>query len=609
MRLRARLVLIVATAAMVPIAVLGFGAARLASQELEARVDSGLGRDAEGLALYTGTWLDAQVDLLGLQVTSMPVASLPDDAQTRFLQLVYQQTAAAGLVTLTDQEGRDYAPPVRLEGATAADANRPSVDQDRLERFRAELPHEALARRPAEVPAGPVLGRPYRPQPGAAPVVPVLVPIPGSRLALGVELGLEPVGARIAEFSSSGPDAGLLGPKGASFLAGPQDLVAPDAVAPLLRTTSVAVHYRHRGNDIRAATAPVPGTDWTVVVAVRAAEGAAAVRGIQAQTAFLAFIAAALALGMGGVWAGQLAAPVLRLRDAALAVARGELGRQVEPRGGGELAELGRTFNDMSARLQRDAAEIAKKNHEIELFNAELQSRVEQRTQELRETQERLLQSARLAAVGEMGAGLAHELNNPLAGILGLVQLLRQRAGGGPSAGMLESLEREARRCTDIVSSLLGFSQELPGPGAAALDGAGVVELGTVVGEVLSLVGPALRQRGIEVSHSIVPGLRVAAARPELGRALAQLLTSVRAAAHGSGALGLDAHAVDGQVVLSIELVGPDLQLGGDDWRAAGLGLWAARKAIGAQGGRLVEPQEPTAQVLTWRVVLPGAEA
>ena len=54
MRLRARLVLIVAAAALVPIAVLGLGAAQLASQELEARVDAGQGRDAEGLALYAG---------------------------------------------------------------------------------------------------------------------------------------------------------------------------------------------------------------------------------------------------------------------------------------------------------------------------------------------------------------------------------------------------------------------------------------------------------------------------------------------------------------------------------------------------------------------------
>jgi signal transduction histidine kinase len=609
MRLRARLVLIVAAAALVPIAVLGFGAARLASQELEARVDAAQGRDAEGLALYTGTWLDAQLDLLGLQVRSVPVAALSDDARTRFLQLVYQQTAAAGLVTLTDVRGADRVPPVRLQGEAAAAAGRPAIDDARLGRFRSALPLGLLQQRPAGVRPGPVLGTPYRPEPTSPPVVPVLVSVPGSELLLGVELGLGPVVGRVAEVAAAGADAALVDRAGAAFVPGPGELVSPADLSPLLGTTSVSVHYDHGGVEVRAATAPVPGTQWTVVVAEPAADGARAVRGIQARTAFLALIAAALAVGMGAVWAGQLAVPVTRLRDAAMAVARGELGRQVQPRGDEELAELGRTFNHMSAQLRRDAEEISRKNEEIEAFNAELQSRVEQRTRELREAQERLLQSARLAAVGEMGAGLAHELNNPLAGILGLSQLLRRRAGEGPDAAMLASLEREARRCTEIVASLLGFSQELPSDLAEAPAQQEVVGLQELVAEVLALVGPPLRQRGIQVTESVEPGLRVCAARAELGRALAQLLTSVRAAARGGGSLSLGARPDGATVVLDVVLRGQDLQLGGDDWRAAGLGLWAARRAVDAQGGRLVEPESPADGALAWRVVLPAAEA
>lgn len=609
MRLRARLVLIVAAAALVPITVLGLGAAQLASQELEARVDAGQGRDAEGLALYAGTWLDAQLDLLALQVTSVPVAALPDDARTRFLQLVYQQTAAAGVVTLTDRSGVDEAPPVHMQGPAAEAAGRPSVDAQRIARFRAALPYEALDALPPQARVGPLLGAPYQPAADAPPVVPVLVPVPGATLLIGVELGLGPIGGRIAEVAASGPDAALVDRRGSTFVAGPRGLVSADALAPLLGTTSIAVHYRHEGAEVRAATAPVPGTGWTVVVAEPADDGARAVRGIQAQTALLALVAAALALGMGAVWAGQLAAPVLHLRDAALAVARGELGRQVEPRGDQELAELGRTFNDMSTQLKRDAVEISRKNTEIEAFNVELQSRVEQRTRELREAQERLLQSARLAAVGEMGAGLAHELNNPLAGILGLAQVLRHRAGEGPSAAMLDSLEREARRCSEIVSSLLGFSQELPAEHAAALGEPGVVALSPLVAEVLALVGPPLRQRGIHVAQAVDADLRVRGSRPELGRALAQLLTSVRAAARGSGSLEISASTAEARVTLTLGLTGPDLQLGGDDWRAAGLGLWAARRAFDGQEGHLVEPDGPVDGALIWRVVLPEVQA
>ena len=95
----------------------------------------------------------------------------------------------------------------------------------------------------------------------------------------------------------------------------------------------------------------------------------------------------------------------------------------------------------------------------------------------------------------------------------------------------------------------------------------------------------------------------------ELAQLLAQLLTSVRAAARGGGTLALDARREGATVALEVVLRGRDLQLGGDDWRAAGLGLWAARRAVDAQGGRLVEPEAPVQGALAWRVVLPSADA
>jgi signal transduction histidine kinase len=207
-----------------------------------------------------------------------------------------------------------------------------------------------------------------------------------------------------------------------------------------------------------------------------------------------------------------------------------------------------------------------------------------------------------------MGAGLAHELNNPLAGILGLCQVLVQRATGGADAPLLTSLEREARRCTEIVRTLLGFSQELPSP----IEGAegDVVALDALVAEVLALVGASLRQRGIRVTHEIDSALRVRGNRAELGRALAQLLATVRTASQGDASLALTGVVEGGHVVLDLLLTGDRLRLGGDDWRASGLALWAARRSLNEQGGHLVEPDLDTsigAERLAWRVVLPEA--
>ena len=187
MRLRARLVLIVAAASTVPIGVLGFGASRLAGQELEARVDFGQGQTAQGLALYSGTWLDSQLDLVGLQARSLRVAALSGDALTGYQRLVYKQTAAAGIITLTDRSGNDVSPPVYLDAKTASDAGRPVVGIARVERFRDALPLDGLALQPAAVDGGALMGAPYLPDDASAPVVPIAVPIPGTAMVLGVE--------------------------------------------------------------------------------------------------------------------------------------------------------------------------------------------------------------------------------------------------------------------------------------------------------------------------------------------------------------------------------------------------------------------------------------
>ncbi len=107
---------------------------------------------------------------------------------------------------------------------------------------------------------------------------------------------------------------------------------------------------------------------------------------------------------------------------------------------------------------------------------------------------------------------------------------------------------------------------------------------------------------------------RIRGGRAALGQALAQLLTSVRAAARGTAHLRVAAapHPAPGEIVLELVLSGSELALGGDDWRAAGLGLWAARRTLAEQGGRLVEPMvdaaaDATAPTLTWRVVLQAA--
>jgi PAS domain S-box-containing protein len=97
----------------------------------------------------------------------------------------------------------------------------------------------------------------------------------------------------------------------------------------------------------------------------------------------------------------------------------------------------------------------------IALDNARLYKDLEQRMEELQRTQAWLIQSAKMAAVGELAAGVAHELNNPLTAVLGFSELLLERAA--PDAAnrtQLEAIVRQAGRVRDIVSNLLSFSRQ-----------------------------------------------------------------------------------------------------------------------------------------------------
>src|SRR5205085_5401854 len=125
----------------------------------------------------------------------------------------------------------------------------------------------------------------------------------------------------------------------------------------------------------------------------------------------------------------------------------------------------------MATSLDAARTEILRQTEEITTWNESLEKRVEEKTKELRDAQDLLLRSRSLAAIGSLGAGVAHEINNPLAGILGLSQLLiTDLPADHPSRALIEDVEREALRIESIVMNLLRLAQRQAGEEQRTID-------------------------------------------------------------------------------------------------------------------------------------------
>ncbi len=150
--------------------------------------------------------------------------------------------------------------------------------------------------------------------------------------------------------------------------------------------------------------------------------------------------------------------PLKALEEGAARLGSGELGYQVDIRSRDELADVGAAFNRMSQHL-KDARE------ELNGWNQTLAARVEQKTKELNRVYEQMLSVEKMASIGRLAAVVAHEINNPLTGILTYAKLVKRRLASAPGAeqkellSSIEMIESESRRCGEIVKDLLTFGR------------------------------------------------------------------------------------------------------------------------------------------------------
>ena len=193
--------------------------------------------------------------------------------------------------------------------------------------------------------------------------------------------------------------------------------------------------------------------------------------------------------------------PVKALERGTERLAAGDLGYQIEVRSKDEIGELATSFNGMSRQLQAEHNENVAWTHTLE-------QRVDHKTRELKRAHEHALHTEKMASIGKMAAVLAHEINNPLSGILTYSKLLRKwidrEDGGRPRrqeiCDSLDLIASESRRCGDLVKNLLTFSRTTPMNLQPA-------NLNQIVDRSLRLVQHQLDLAGIQVQTHLDPDL------------------------------------------------------------------------------------------------------
>jgi len=186
--------------------------------------------------------------------------------------------------------------------------------------------------------------------------------------------------------------------------------------------------------------------------------------------------------------------PIGEMVAATQHIIAGRFDQEVRSNSPGEIALLAESFNAMLKSLRQMKADL-------EEWGRTLEEKVKQRTEELVAMQARVAQSERLASLGMLAAGVAHEVNNPLGGILALTALtVEDMPKGDPNRENLEEVIRQTVRCRDIVKGLLEFSRQSKANTER-------VDLNKVLQETLALVAKQALFFNINVVSHLDPEL------------------------------------------------------------------------------------------------------
>ncbi len=306
--------------------------------------------------------------------------------------------------------------------------------------------------------------------------------------------------------------------------------------------------------------------------------------------------------------------PIRKLIGGTKAISEMHLDQPISIESSEELAELAHSFDVMRVRLKTAMEENAQ-------FTQQLETKVEERTAQLKIAQHKLLQTDRLASLGQLAASVAHEINNPISGVLNLSMLMQRilKDDGIPPTRVEEfrrylgQVASETSRVGRIVSDLLSFSRRSKPQSVQA-------DLNALVRTTVNLVNHKLQLANVTVDLELAEGLPPARCdASQIQQVIINLVLNGAEAIKGGGKVSVKTSTrQDGRaVILEVRDTGAGIPPGlldkifdpffttKEDGKGVGLGLAVVYGIVESHGGDIEVSSPGAGQGSTFRVTLP----